>query len=225
MSASYAVNWQEQPGETSYGKLEFGPRSLVLEGRSGAEHRAVEVAYGDLSAVRVARAGSERIAGRPTLVVERGDAPMIRIVGVAQPGIVSELAEQLAQVRLREERAVSRVVVVIPLQPDAGDRVRKLVRRGPPFDPATAGLERHHVFVTAEEAVFVFEGSMPDAIDRLAQDAGVWCAASEWAELAAGPARVAEDVYDWIQPVAAENVLYTATPGPGDSDGGDVYAP
>jgi hypothetical protein len=116
---------------------------------------------------------------------------------------------------------MSRVVVVIPLEAGASGRVASLVRRGPVFDAATAGLERHHVFVTEQEAVFVLEGER-DAIERLTRDEDAW---STWAEHAAAPPRLAEDVYDWIRPEALENVVYTATPGPGDSDGGDLYAP
>jgi hypothetical protein len=116
---------------------------------------------------------------------------------------------------------MSRVVVVIPLEPRAAGRVASLVRQGPVFDPETAGLERHHVFVTEHEAVFLLEGER-GAIERLARDEGVW---SAWAEHAPARPRVAEDVYDWIRPEPHENVVYTSTPGPGDSEGGDVYAP
>jgi hypothetical protein len=118
--------------------------------------------------------------------------------------------------------AVSRVVIVIPLKPGTSGRVASLFRHGPPFDPEAAGLERHHVFVTEHEAVFVLEGETREAIERLAREAGAW---SGWIELAAGPPRLAEDVYDWIRPEPAENVVYTPTPGPGDSDGGDLFAP
>jgi hypothetical protein len=64
------------------------------------------------------------------------------------------------------------------------------------------------------------EGVEPEAIERL-------LAASEpiWSELAAGPPRIAEDAYSWVGPGPPEHVSFTSTPGPGDSDGGDVYAP
>jgi hypothetical protein len=226
MSATYPVNWEMQPGEMGVGKLELRPRSIVFEGLNGGGPSRIEIHARDISAIRVARMGSGRLANRPTLVVERRDAAPIRIAGVAQPGIVSELAERLARLRLGEEHvAVSRVLVVIPLKPGVLDGVAALVRRGPPFDPNAADLERHHVFLTEHEAVFVFEGTTPETLERLANDAITWTAAGEWAELASGPLRVAEDVYDWIRPEPPDNVVFTSTPGPGDSDGGDLYAP
>jgi hypothetical protein len=113
-------------------------------------------------------------------------------------------------------------MVVIPLAPGASGRVASLVRHGPPFDRDAAGLERHHVFVTEQEAIFLLEGEEREAIERLARDAGAW---SAWAELAVGPARLAENVYDWLRPDRLENVVYTPTPGPGDSEGGDLFGP
>jgi hypothetical protein len=225
MRATYAVNWEEQPGATGAGKLELRPRSLVLEGLGNGRARTSEISYRDISAVRIARLASDRLGGRPTLILDRRGGSPVRIAGVAQSGIVSELAEHLAAVHLGEEPRVSRVVVVIPLKPGVHDRALSLVRGGPPFDPQEAGLERHHVFLTEHEAVFAFEGSTPEAIERLVQDAHVWIAASAWTEVVAGSPRVAEDVYDWVRPEPAENVTYQPTPGPGDSDGGDLFLP
>lgn len=113
-------------------------------------------------------------------------------------------------------------MVVIPLKPGAFGNLASLIRKGPPFDLEAVGLERHHVFLTEHEAVVVLEGETPEAIERLARDAA---ASSAWTEHAALPPRFAEDVYDWIRPEPAENVLYTPTPGPGDSEGGDLYSP
>jgi hypothetical protein len=120
---------------------------------------------------------------------------------------------------------VGRILVVIPLKPGTHGQVRGLVRNGPPFDPEAVGLERHHVFLTEHEVVFVFEGEAPAAFEPLVGHIEVWTAAAQWAEVAAGPPRVADDLYDWIRPEPLENVLYSPTPGPGDSEGGDLYAP
>jgi hypothetical protein len=222
---SYAVNWQEQEGAISSGKLELRRCSILFEGQNGAGHHVIEIPYREISALRIARRASDKIGGRPTLVVERGEAPAIRIASVAQPGIVSELAEHLAGLNLGEEDAVSRVLVVIPLRAGARDRAKALIREGPPFDPDAAGLERNHVFLTESEVVFVLVATTPDSIEGLVRRANVWTAASDWAELAAGPPRIAEGVFDWVRPEVPENVLYSATPGPGDSEGGDLYAP
>jgi hypothetical protein len=64
------------------------------------------------------------------------------------------------------------------------------------------------------------DGLEPEAIKRLLD-----ASESVWSEVAAGPPRIGEDAYSWAGPGPPEHVSFTATPGPGDSDGGDVYAP
>ena len=90
----------------------------------------------------------------------------IRVAGVVQAGIISELAEHLSSL-LGEERVMSRAVVVLPLREGTSEQAAELLRGGPPFDPEEVGLERHHVFLTEREAVFVFEADSQDAADRL----------------------------------------------------------
>jgi len=107
MTGTYAVNWQEQLEPTQTGKLELRPSSLVFDGMNGLAPSSAEIPYRDISAVRIARLSSERIAGRPTLVLDRSTGPSIRIASVAQPGVVSELAEHLARLQVEEEGAVT----------------------------------------------------------------------------------------------------------------------
>ena len=120
---------------------------------------------------------------------------------------------------------MSRLTIVVPLQQGARERARALLAAGPPFDPRAAGLERHHAFVTDDEAIFVFESEDEDAVARLAEDPGMWAAAAGWSELVAGPPRIAEDVYSWARTHPSESLSFTSTPGPGDSEGGDVFPP
>jgi hypothetical protein len=121
------------------------------------------------------------------------------------------------------EGSSSRVGVVLPLVPGAAGQVAELLRQGPPFDPDEIGLGRHQVFLTENEAIFLFEADSADAADRLLSSAGVWAAAEAWKELVAGPPRLAADAYSWVRAPSSEYVSFEATPGPGDSDGGDVY--
>ena len=118
---------------------------------------------------------------------------------------------------------MSRAVVVVPLQEGASRRAAELLREGPPFDPEDVGLERHHVFLTDQEAVFVFEADDPGAAERLAANGNLWSAAAAWKELVAGPPRLADDAYSWLRPHVPDDVSFAATPGPGDSDGGDLF--
>jgi len=118
---------------------------------------------------------------------------------------------------------MSRAVVVLPLREGTSERAAALLRGGPPFDPGTVGLERHHVFLTEREAVFVFEADSREAAERLVGDGTFWSAASAWKDLVAGTPRLAEDLYSWVRPHVPDDVSFAPTPGQGDSDGGDVY--
>ena len=50
-----------------------------------------------------------------------------------------------------------RFAIVVPIVEGAEAAVEELLDAGPPFDPAAAGLDRHEVFVTSDEVIFVFE--------------------------------------------------------------------
>jgi hypothetical protein len=118
---------------------------------------------------------------------------------------------------------VSRALVVLPLRDGVRDQAAQLLRAGPPFDPEGVGLERHHVLLTEHEAIFVFEADDLEAAERLIADESFWSAATAWKNLVAGPPRLGTDVYSWIKPYVPDDVVFAATPGPGDSEGGDLY--
>jgi hypothetical protein len=225
MRTTYAVTWQDSSEESSSGKLELSPEGMIFEGSAGNGPVTMVIGYDEISTIRVARASADRLAGRPTLVLERrGNAP-IRIASVAQTGIISELAERLAKVLLEERSELSRLAVVLPLQDGMEDRARLLIAEGPPFDIERSGLESHHVFVTNSEAVFLFEGETAAAIRLLAGQAHLWTAASAWNELLAGPPRIAEDAYSWARHKTLDGASFASTPGAGDSEGGDLFEP
>jgi hypothetical protein len=218
MHETYAVSWRHGTDEPSSGRLELAREGLAFTNGSTME----TVAYGDLRSVHIGRSGADRIAGRPTLVLERRTGESVRIAGVGQAGIISELAEHLSSL-LGEERVMSRAVVVLPLREGASEQAAKLLRGGPPFDPQEVGLEQHHVFLTEKEAVFVFEADSRDAAEKLIGEGHFWSAASAWKDLVAGPPRIAEDAYSWVRPHVPDDVSFAPTPGQGDSDGGDLF--
>jgi hypothetical protein len=222
MRASYAVTWRHGEAEPRSGSLELTPDGIALEGANGGGPTRELVPYGHLRGVRVGRADADRISGRQTLVIEQRSGEPIRVAGVVQAGIISELAEHLSSL-LGEERIMSRAVVVLPLREGASKQAADLLRGGPPFDPEEVGLERHHVFLTEAEAVFVFEAESRDVAERLVGEGSFWSAASAWKDLVAGPPRLAEDAYSWVRPNVPDNVSFDPTPGPGDSDGGDLF--
>ena len=121
------------------------------------------------------------------------------------------------------ESAPSRAVLVLPLVEGVHGRAAELLRRGPPFDPDEVGLGRHQVFLTESEAVFLFESNSPGAAERLLSSSRLWAAATAWKDLVAEPPRLAEDAYSWVRPHEDDQLSFEATPGPGDSEGGDVF--
>lgn len=220
METSYGVVWREGSRPPITGKLELLPRAMHLNGLSSSS----QVPYDGVSAVRLGRVAGDRINGHRSVVVERRAGHPITITTVARPSEVGEIAERLAALRSNTQTS-RRVVVILPIKADARPRVRELLKAGPPFDPdAIAGLEQHEAFLTAGEAVFVFASPLgPDALASRLADAGLSEAAASWSDFVAGPPRIAELVFAWARGPAAGDVSYLPTPGPGDSDGGDVF--
>ena len=65
------------------------------------------------------------------------------------------------------EDHVERLAVIAKLKEGAAEQAAILVRRGPPFDPGENGFERHAVYLTGDQVIFLFEG---DAADRSVQE-------------------------------------------------------
>ena len=198
MQVTYAVSWEEPNGAHGSGRLELGSDALLLEGGNGngspANRRAFP--YRNMSGLHVARGTGERLRGRPTLVVDLAGGGSLRIAGVGQPWIVSELASHLGALR-HDRRLIERLAVVVPIKADAKPRVEQLLTQGPPFDPAHLGLVNHEVFLTDREAVFVFEGVPAVLLQKSAGADSIWASAAAWEPLVDGSVRFAERAYAW----------------------------
>jgi hypothetical protein len=220
MHRTYGVVWREGEGPIFVGKLELLPRALRLEGRDASK----SIPYDRIVGVRVGRAAAERLDNRPSVVVEPRGGTAVTIATVAQSSLVGEIAERLAELQLGAQRP-RRLVVVLPLKPGARDAVRTVLEAGPPFDPAAIpGLDRHEVFLSGDEAVFLFDSNLgADALRALVSQPGFWQSAAAWRDHVAGPPRLAEEVFSWTRVVQNGDVFYLPTPGPGDSDGGDIF--
>lgn len=220
MQRSYGVVWREGASPLASGKLELLSRGLRLEGLDGAH----EIPYQGVSGVRVGRTAAERINGCPSVVVERVGQYPVTIAAVAQPSVVGEIVERLAALQLGAA-APRRLAIVVPLRPGVQEAVRRLLAQGPPFDPEEMPeLDRHEVFLTPEEAIFVFESDRgADAIAAVLSKAELWKATAAWQEHLAGPPRLAESVYSWARAEEGDELSFLPTPGPGDSDGGDIF--
>jgi hypothetical protein len=104
MGITYAVAWEEPDGSERAGRLELGRRELMLEGRNRGLPVRHSFPYADVRALRIANRNGERLQGRPTLVLELRAGGALRIAGVAEPGIVRELASRLGEERLHSLR-------------------------------------------------------------------------------------------------------------------------
>ena len=197
MRKCYGVVWREGTLPLASGKLELRTRGLRLEGLAASRPTAREVAYEGLVGVRVGSV-ADQIEGRPTVILERRTGFPITIATVPQPSLVGEIAERLTALQLGPE-ATRRTAFVLPLKKDAHRAVRRLLEAGPPFDPEQiTGLDRHEVFLTSAEVVFVFESKLgAEALEPLLAESGVWEAAEGWRDQLAGPPRLAEDVFSW----------------------------
>jgi hypothetical protein len=96
---------------------------------------------------------------------------------------------------------VQRLAVVVHLKPGTRDRAASLVAERPPFDLEESGLDRHAVYLSDDEAVFVFEGADVEwQLDDLVDDffhPTVQKAIEEWRPLLEGEPRVATEAYSW----------------------------
>jgi hypothetical protein len=200
MKASYAVVWSVGAGPIVSGRLELHPHAVVLDGASASLPVVHSIPFLSLQAIRVGRVNGDRLAGQPTLVLERRDGPVVRIASVAQPGIVSELARQLIRLQVDDSQP-RRTLVVVPLKPGTETQAQELVDHGPPFDAQRVGLTRHQVFLSQEAVYFLFETeASARPLEELLSEPGVWRAASAWRDIVAGPPRIADDAYDWHAP-------------------------
>ena len=121
---------------------------------------------------------------------------------------------------------MSYLVVVAPLKPGAAAAARKLLAEGPPFELEASAFVRHSVHLDDHEVVFVFETEGSHATLTLpAEDVRVWRAAEAWIACLAERPRVARAVFSWQRTAGDPGVSFDPTPGPGDSEGGDIYKP
>jgi hypothetical protein len=221
MHTTYGVVWKEGAKPLARGRLELLPRFVRLDGMAGSEPASREIAYDNLSEIRIGRSPEDRIDGHPTLVLASRVGDTFSIASVAQAGVIAEIAERLAALQLGSEGR-RRLTIVLPLVEGAREAVRTLLADGPPFDPEALGLDRHEVFLTATEAVFVFESELgASTLEPLLQEPDLWKSAAAWHEYLAGPPRIAEDVYSWTRPpVRVDNSLLP----PGFRNGDNVQA-
>jgi hypothetical protein len=119
---------------------------------------------------------------------------------------------------------MSWLVVVLPLKEGSRERALALLSDGPPFALEDTQYTRHNVFLTQREAVFVFEAPGENAALKLpGENPTLWKVADAWGELQAEAPRVAQEGFSWTRLPERPGFSYEPTPGPGDSEGGDLF--
>ena len=104
---------------------------------------------------------------------------------------------------------MDKVAIVARLKPGAEPRAAELLAQGVPFDAEESGLERHVVYLSAGEVVFVFEGHEVDSVvDDLISEPFHWPllrALEAWRPLIDENPRIARPAYEWEHDTLPEN--------------------
>jgi len=197
---SQAVVWRSAGGELYRGRLDVDDRGLRLAGTGpDGELGAVSIPHDELAGIRIGRAAPQRVNGLRSLIVQSEKEGAIHLASVEGMSAIFEIGALLAELRAERTALTTSVAVVVPLEAGSVEKARTLVREGPPFDPAVR-FERHHVFLSEREAVFIFEGEdVKRAVEQLARVPAVWKAATAWRECLEGPPRIAEEGYGWAR--------------------------
>jgi hypothetical protein len=210
MHERYAVVFRTSDGEAA-GRLEIEQDRLLLRGRATDGSLELEIPFSDLVEVRVGRRPNERLNGYRTLILERATEPAVRVAPLGA-GLLPEIADLVVSLAGRGSGNV--LALWVPLKPGCLGRARKLLAKGPPFDPASLELSGHEVYLSESEAVFVFRGANVRAqVGRAIRHPAVWRAGVAWQRCFAAPPQIvepaelsldADPAYRWIP--AAEPV-------------------
>jgi hypothetical protein len=93
---------------------------------------------------------------------------------------------------------MQRIAVIAKLRPETEELAAELVEQGPPFDPEGLGFERHSVYLSGNQVVFVFEGgSLDHLLHNIVREPGNVTAFKAWEPLIEGFPTVAREAYSW----------------------------
>jgi hypothetical protein len=98
---------------------------------------------------------------------------------------------------------VERLVLIASLKPGAEAGAAELIAEGPPFDLERSGFERHAIYLSSGEVVFVFEGHEVEwAVDALVDAPFNWMlsdALERWRAVIVDTPRVAREQFSWAR--------------------------
>jgi hypothetical protein len=111
---------------------------------------------------------------------------------------IAQLSGELAALRAHPHART--LAVVVPVDPQRQDMTRAALAEGPPFDPRAAGLARHEVILTSDEAVFLFElAHGPRDLDAILASEEFWSVVSWWEHIATARPRLGVVAYSWSE--------------------------
>ena len=135
-----------------------------------------------------------RCPSPPSLIPSR-----LRDIGAEPDSLAEKPHTGCATARSDTVDGVSRVAIVVPLKDGVHGQAEALISEGPPFALRESGIDRHAVYLTNHEVVFVFEGPEIEwKLDDLVGDAmhpAVTAATERWLHLLDGEPRVARETY------------------------------
>jgi hypothetical protein len=104
---------------------------------------------------------------------------------------------------------VERLALIAPLKPGAETAAVELIAADPPFELELSGFERHTIYLSAGEVVFVFEGHQVEwALDALLDEPFNWTlsdAFERWRPLLDEPPRIAREQFSWSRSRTSED--------------------
>jgi hypothetical protein len=105
---------------------------------------------------------------------------------------------------------MEQIAIVAHLKSGMESQAARLIAAGPPFDPAEVGLNRHAVYLAADEVMFVFEGPQVEwIVDEMVDGPFQWRlseAFDAWRPLVDGQPRIARVAYAWAREVDSTEV-------------------
>jgi hypothetical protein len=93
---------------------------------------------------------------------------------------------------------MQRLAVIAKLKPESEKRAAELIETGPPFDPDRLGFERHSVYLSGNQVIFVFEGGRLDhLLQGVIRDPDNLRVFGAWEPIIEGFPAVAREAYSW----------------------------
>jgi len=96
---------------------------------------------------------------------------------------------------------MERLAIVARLKEGTATRAAELIAAGPPFNLAESGIDRHSIYLSASEVVFVFEGDQVAwVVDDLIDEAfhyRLYRVFDHWRKVVDGPPRIARERFGW----------------------------